>query len=77
MAASESQKVEASKDNVSTDSVDEGLPRELSQLSLSSSSSQDEFFCDKGHPELTLKNIYGYYQSQKLCDVALIAGSCR
>lgn len=77
MSACESQKTEASKDNVSTHSVDEGLPRELSQLSLSSASNPDEFHCNKGHSEITMKNIFGYYQSQKLCDVSLIAGGCR
>lgn len=77
MSACDSQKAEPTKDNVSTNSVDEGLPRELSQLSLSSASSQDEYYCDKGHSEITLKNIFSYYQSQKLCDVVLIAGGCR
>ncbi|CAH2047275.1 unnamed protein product, partial [Iphiclides podalirius] len=77
MSACESQKSETAKDNISTNSIDEGLPRELSQLSLSSASSQDEFYCDKGHSETALKNIYGYYQSQKLCDVVLIASGCR
>ncbi|KOB76183.1 Kelch-like protein 5 [Operophtera brumata] len=76
MAASESQKPECSKDNISTNSIDEGLPRELSQLSLSSATSQDELFSDKGHSDSTLKNIFGYFQAQKLCDVALIAGGC-
>lgn len=77
MSGSDSHKSETTKDNISTNSIDEGLPGELSQLSLSSSSSQDEFFCDKGHAEVALKNIYGYYQSQKLCDVFLIADGCR
>lgn len=77
MSASDAQKAEASKDNISNNSIDEGLPRELSQLSLSSASSQEEFFCNKGHSGLALKNIFSYYQSQKLCDVALIAGGCR
>ncbi|XP_034829155.1 kelch-like protein 5 [Maniola hyperantus] len=77
MSNSDSQKPEAAKDNVSTNSIDEGLPRELSQLSLSSGSNPDEFHCNKGHSESTMKNIYGYYQAQKLCDVALIAGGCR
>lgn len=77
MSGCDSQKPESSKDNISTNSIDEGLPRELSQLSLSSASSQDEFYCDKGHSEVTLKNIFQYFQSQKLCDVALIAGGCR
>ena len=77
MSACETQKTEAAKDNVSTHSVDEGLPRELSQLSLSSASNSDEFHCNKGHSEITMKNMFGYYQSQKLCDVALIAGGCR
>ncbi|KAL0830632.1 hypothetical protein ABMA28_002774 [Loxostege sticticalis] len=77
MSGCDSQKPESSKDNISTNSIDEGLPRELSQLSLSSASSQDEFYCDKGHSEITLKNIFQYFQSQKLCDVALIAGGCR
>ncbi|KAI8421797.1 hypothetical protein MSG28_009754 [Choristoneura fumiferana] len=77
MSGCDSQKAEASKDNISTNSIDEGLPRELSQLSLSSASSQDEFYCDKGHSETALKNIYGYYQAQKLCDVVLIAGGTR
>ncbi|KAH9627698.1 hypothetical protein HF086_016852 [Spodoptera exigua] len=77
MSASETQKPESSKDNISSNSIDEGLPRELSQLSLSSGSSQDEFFCDTGHSGAALKNIFGYYQSQKLCDIVLIAGGCR
>ncbi|XP_028175970.1 kelch-like protein 5 isoform X1 [Ostrinia nubilalis] len=77
MSGCDSQKAESSKDNISTNSIDEGLPRELSQLSLSSASSQDEFYCDKGHSEITLKNLFQYFQSQKLCDVALIAGGCR
>lgn len=77
MSGCDSQKAEASKDNISTNSIDEGLPRELSQLSLSSASSQDEFYCDKGHSETALKNIYGYYQAQQLCDVVLIAGGTR
>lgn len=77
MSGCGTQNAEASKDNISTTSIDEGLPRELSQLSLSSASSQDEFFCDKSHSESTIKNIFGYYQAQKLCDVALIAGGCR
>lgn len=77
MAACEPQKPECSKDNISTNSIDEGLPRELSQLSLSSATSQDELFSDKGHSDSTLKNIFGYFQAQKLCDVALIAGGCR
>ncbi|XP_026748878.1 kelch-like protein 5 [Galleria mellonella] len=77
MSGCDSQKPECSKDNISTTSIDEGLPRELSQLSLSSTSSQDEFYCDKGHSDSTLKNIYQYFQAQKLCDVALIAGGCR
>lgn len=77
MAACEPQKSECSKDNISTNSIDEGLPRELSQLSLSSATSQDELFSDKGHSVSTLKNIFGYFQAQKLCDVALIAGGCR
>lgn len=77
MAACDSQKQETSKDNISTTSIDEGLPRELSQLSLSSATSQDESFSDKGHADATLKNIFGYFQAQKLCDVALIAGGCR
>ncbi|RVE44844.1 hypothetical protein evm_010499, partial [Chilo suppressalis] len=76
MSGCDSQKPEGSKDNISTNSIDEGLPRELSQLSLSSASSQDEFYCDKGHSEVTLKNLFHYFQSQKLCDVALIAGGC-
>ncbi|XP_039755120.1 kelch-like protein 5 [Pararge aegeria] len=77
MSNCESQKPEAAKDNVSTNSIDEGLPRELSQLSLSSGSNPDEYHFNKGHSESTMKNIYGYYQSQKLCDVTLIAGGCR
>ncbi|XP_038214043.1 kelch-like protein 5 isoform X1 [Zerene cesonia] len=77
MSTCDTQKAEASKDNVSQNSIDEGLPRELSQLSLSSGSSPDEFHCHKGHSETTLKNIFGYYQAQKLCDVVLIAGTCR
>lgn len=77
MSGCDSQKAESSKDNVSTVSIDEGLPRELSQISLSSASSQDEFFREKGHAEIALKNIFGYYQAQKLCDVFLIAGGCR
>ncbi|CAG9787729.1 unnamed protein product [Diatraea saccharalis] len=77
MSDCDSQKPECSKDNISTNSIDEGLPRELSQLSLSSASSQDEFYCDKGHSETALKNIFQYFQSQKLCDVTLIAGGCR
>lgn len=77
MSVNDSQKPETSKDNISNNSIDEGLPRELSQLSISSVSSQDEFFCDKGHSGSALKNMFGYHQSQKLCDVALIAGGCR
>lgn len=77
MSTSDTQKPETSKDNISSNSIDEGLPRELSQLSLSSAASQDEFFCDTGHSGAALKNIFGYYQSQKLCDVVLIAGGCR
>lgn len=77
MSGCDSQKPESTKDNISTNSIDEGLPRELSQLSISSSTSQDEFFCDKGHSEYMLKNIFGYLQAQKLCDVALIAGGSR
>lgn len=77
MSLSNSQKADASKDNISNNSIDEGLPRELSEISLSSTSSQDEIYCDKNHPENTLKNIYSYYQSQKLSDVVLIAGGCR
>ncbi|XP_037969431.2 kelch-like protein 5 isoform X1 [Plutella xylostella] len=76
MAASESQKPDGFKDNISNNSIDEGLPRELSQLSLASAASQDEF-TDKGHAENTLKNVCSYYQSQKLCDIVLIAGGCR
>ncbi|XP_052740873.1 kelch-like protein 5 isoform X2 [Bicyclus anynana] len=70
-------KPETAKDNVSTNSIDEGLPRELSQLSLSSGSNPDEYHCNKGHSETTMKNIYGYYQAQKLCDIALLADGCR
>lgn len=66
------------KDNVSRTSVDEGLPRELSQLSLSvSTTSQDESYSYKGHSDVTLRNMYGYFQAKKLCDVVLIAGGCR
>lgn len=79
MSGCDSQKAEASKDSIllSTNSIDEGLPRELSQLSLSSASSTEEFFCDKGHADTALKNIFSYFQSQKLCDVTLVAGGCR
>lgn len=77
MSACETQKGEASKDNISNNSIDEGLPRELSQLSLSSNTSQEEFYCDKGHSDSTLKSIYDYYQSKKLSDIVLIAGGRR
>lgn len=77
MSGNEPQKSEASKDNVSNNSIDEGLPRDLSQLSFSSGSNPDDFHCNKAHSETTLKNIYGYYQAQKLCDVVLIANGCR
>ncbi|XP_041980208.1 kelch-like protein 5 [Aricia agestis] len=77
MSGCDNRKGENSKDNISTISADEGLPRELSQISLSSESNSEECHCDEKHSESTLKNIYGYYQSQKLCDVVLIAGECR
>lgn len=76
MSACDPQKSETANDNVSTNSIDEGLPREFSQISLTSTSSQDEFY-NNGHSEVALKNIYGYYRSQKLCDVVLIAEGCR
>ncbi|GBP42338.1 Kelch-like protein 5 [Eumeta japonica] len=77
MSGCDSQKPETSKDNISSSSVDEGLPREFSHLSLSSSTSQDDVYNDKGHSENTLKNIHAYYHAQKLCDVVLIAGGNR
>lgn len=76
MSNCDSQRPETAKDNVSTNSIDEGLPRELSQLSLSGGN-PEEINCHKGHSETTMKNIYGYYQAQQLCDVTLIADGCR
>lgn len=77
MSTTKSQRAECSRDNISTNSIDEGLPRDISQLSLTSVSSQDEVYCDKEHSENTLKNIFGYYEAQKLSDVILIAGGIR
>ncbi|XP_045535854.1 kelch-like protein 5 [Papilio machaon] len=76
MSARDPLNSETAIDNVSTNSTDEGLPRDFSQISLTSTSKQDEFYSN-GHSELALKNLYGYYRSQTLCDVVLIAEGCR
>lgn len=77
MSACDTPKADTMKDNVSRNSVDEGLPRELSSISIASGNIQDDVFCARGHPQHTLKNIFGYYQTKKLCDVVLIAGGTR
>ncbi|ETN60318.1 actin binding protein [Anopheles darlingi] len=46
----------------------------FSLASLNSSVSQDEYFRCQGHSDLVLKRMQDYLQSDKLCDVVLIAG---
>ncbi|KAK4882939.1 hypothetical protein RN001_006258 [Aquatica leii] len=69
-----------SKDSLSgTNSLTGGeeLPRDLSRLSLlstTSNTSQDEHFHSEGHAEHSLSCMRHYLQAGKLCDVVLIAG---
>ncbi|XP_040164883.1 kelch-like protein 5 isoform X1 [Anopheles arabiensis] len=46
----------------------------FSLASLNSSVSQDEFFRCRDHSDVVLKRMQDYLQSEKLCDVVLIAG---
>lgn len=54
--------------------ADEPLPRDYSLVSITSSSSQDEYFKCVDHAESTLKRMQNYLDNQQLCDVVLIAG---
>ncbi|KRT79136.1 BTB And C-terminal Kelch domain containing protein [Oryctes borbonicus] len=71
-----------SKDSISmgTNSLTgtENLPRDFSRLSLfssTSSTSQEEQFRCEGHAEHSLSCMKHYLQTEKLCDVVLIAGN--
>ncbi|XP_017777379.1 PREDICTED: kelch-like protein 5 [Nicrophorus vespilloides] len=55
----------------------DNIPRDFSRLSLfssTSSASQDEQFCSKGHAEHSLSSMRHFLQDEKLCDVVLVAG---
>ncbi|XP_049820969.1 kelch-like protein 5 [Aethina tumida] len=53
----------------------DNLPRDISRLSLGSTTSQDEHFRCEGHAEHSLSCMKSYLQAGKLCDITLVAGS--
>ena len=54
--------------------IEDTLPRDFSLVSLNSTASQDEFFRCRDHANEALKKMQSYLESEKLCDVILIAG---
>ena len=50
------------------------LKRDYSSVSITSSTSQDEFFLSPDHADTTLRRMQHYLDTKQLCDVILVAG---